>query len=61
MCTLSFFNNGREDKVLKLFSVLQAFRIWQVNWFSIVATRYGSIVTAVSTVAATCFLKVKFT
>jgi len=51
---------GREDKVLKLFSVSITKFLYLANQFSIVATRYGSIVVAVSTVTATCLLKVKF-
>jgi len=61
MCSLRFFNSGREDKVFNLFSVsITSVSCLADQFFSIVATSDGSIVIAVSSVTATCFLKVKF-
>jgi len=51
---------GKEDKVLKLFSVSITSVSYLAGQFLIVASRYGSVVIAVSTITATCILKVKF-
>ena len=60
-CVVSVFSTAAdEDKVLKLFSVSITSISYLAGQFSIVATRYGSIVIAVPTTTATCLLKVKF-
>jgi len=63
MRSLSFFNSGREDKVLKLFfsvSVKSVSYLAGQLVFNSCYYKIRSIVIAVSTVIATCLLKINF-